>query len=318
MTVLILAPPDDDHAPAVAAEIIAQGGQVEILDLACYPEQWALTMRYDGCGGGRVYSIDSPSGRLNLRQVGAVWWRRPRRPQISEQIPRPSYREFAANEASEALAGLWHSLDAFWINDPMRDDVAGRKAYQLRVAQDIGLPIPATLMTNSPDEARSFVDGHGYRNVVYKPFSATTQEWRETRLLKPAELRLLDNVRHAPVIFQEYVEAMYDLRITIIGDKVFPAAIHSQQTDYPVDSRIDFANAKVEAVEIPDKVEAQLLDLVDRLGLRYGAVDMRLTPDGKYVLLEINPAGQFRYIEVATGQPMTATMAALLLSGDRV
>jgi glutathione synthase/RimK-type ligase-like ATP-grasp enzyme len=106
-------------------------------------------------------------------------------------------------------------------------------------------------------------------------------------------------------------------RITIIGEKVFPAAIHSQQTDYPVDSRIDFANAKVEAVEIPDKVESQLLDLVGRLGLRYGAVDMRLTPDGKYVLLEINPAGQFRYIEAATGQPMTATMAALLLSGDR-
>lgn len=77
------------------------------------------------------------------------------------------------------------------------------------------------------------------------------------------------------------------------------------------------SHAKVEAVEIPDKVESQLLDLVGRLGLRYGAVDMRLTPDGKYVLLEINPAGQFRYIEAATGQPMTATMAALLLSGDR-
>jgi D-alanine-D-alanine ligase-like ATP-grasp enzyme len=101
-----------------------------------------------------------------------------------------------------------------------------------------------------------------------------------------------------------------------VGERLFPAAIHSQQTAYKVDSRIDIGSAKVEAVEIPDEIEEKLLELKRRLGLVFGAIDMRLTPRGDYVFLEINPAGQFMYIEVATRQPMAATMATELARMD--
>jgi glutathione synthase/RimK-type ligase-like ATP-grasp enzyme len=208
-------------------------------------------------------------------------------------------------------------MDAAWINDPALDQVAGRKAYQLKVAQEVGLRIPATLMTNDPVEARRFVDARGYREIVYKSFSSTEEEWRETRLLREEELHLLDHVQHAPVIFQHYVEARYDLRITAVGEQLFPAAIHSQETEYKVDSRIDIGSAKVEGVEIPDEVEERLLELKRRLGLVFGAIDMRLTPGGDYVFLEINPAGQFMYIEAATGLPIARAMAEELHRMDR-
>ena len=84
--------------------------------------------------------------------------------------------------------------------------MAQRKSYQLKIAQDVGLRIPATLMTNDPTEARRFVDARGYREIVYKSFSSTEEEWRETRLLRENEVQLLDHVQHAP-IFQHYVEA---------------------------------------------------------------------------------------------------------------
>jgi glutathione synthase/RimK-type ligase-like ATP-grasp enzyme len=232
-------------------------------------------------------------------------------------MSQPSHRLFAANEAQEALSGLWYSLDAAWINDPGRDVVAHRKAYQLRVAQDVGLKIPFTVITNDPHEARRFIDSRGYRNVVYKAFSATEEEWRETRLLRTEELALLDNVRHAPVIFQEYVAAVYDLRITVVGEQVFAAAIHSQETEYKVDCRIDIAGARIEAVTLPAELETLLRELTRRLGLVYGAVDMRRTPDGDYIFLEINPAGQWLYIEVKSGQPIAATMARALVERDR-
>jgi glutathione synthase/RimK-type ligase-like ATP-grasp enzyme len=230
---------------------------------------------------------------------------------------RSSHRLFAANEAHEALTGLWQSMDAKWINDPSFDLIAQRKAYQLKVAQQVGLRIPATLMTNDPDEARKFVDARGYRDVVYKSFSSTEEEWRETRLLKEDELSLLDHVQHAPVIFQHYVEARYDLRITAVGDRLFPAAIHSQQTGYKVDCRIDIAAAKIEPVDLPEEVNVKLLALKQRLGLTYGAIDMRLTPSGDYIFFEINPAGQFMYIEAATGQPIACAMATELNELDK-
>jgi D-alanine-D-alanine ligase-like ATP-grasp enzyme len=49
------------------------------------------------------------------------------------------------------------------------------------------------------------------------------------------------------------------------------------------------------------------------LGLRYGAIDLRLTPQGEYVFLEINPGGQFLFCEIHAGVPITRKLAAALL-----
>jgi len=161
---------------------------------------------------------------------------------------------------------------------------------------------------------REFITEQGYERTIYKAFSATEQEWRETRLLQSEELALVDNVQYAPAIFQEYIEAQYDLRITIVGDNIFSAAIYSQETAYRVDSRMDLANARIEPVCLPPNVEAQLHTLMAQLGLVYGAIDMRLTPDGRYVFLEINPAGQWLFIEQQSKQPITACLASVLSS----
>lgn len=316
MAVLILAPGRDEHAVVVGGEIARHGVRSETVDLALFPERARLVMDYDGAF--RQFRLDLDDGRrLDLAEFGSVWWRRPHSPRISEDIARPSHRLFAANEAQEALTGLWRALDAQWVNDPNRDDTAHRKAYQLRVAQDVGLAIPRTLITNDPDEARRFAVELGPGRVVYKAFSATEEEWRETRVLRETELLLLDMVRHAPVIFQEYVPAIYDLRITLVGDEVFPVAIHSQETEYPVDCRIDIAHARLEATTLPPEIERLLRALRARLGIVYGAVDMRRTPDDRYVFLEVNPAGQWLYVEAPTGLPIAAAMARTLVELDR-
>ncbi|HEX8894260.1 MAG TPA: hypothetical protein VF783_13095 [Terriglobales bacterium] len=66
---------------------------------------------------------------------------------------------------------------------------------------------------------------------------------------------------------------------------------------------------------LPSGVENRLLLLMRRMGLEYGAIDLRLTPEGKYVFLEINPAGQFLWIEEATGQKISDAIAAHLITG---
>jgi glutathione synthase/RimK-type ligase-like ATP-grasp enzyme len=72
-------------------------------------------------------------------------------------------------------------------------------------------------------------------------------------------------------------------------------------------------HAKYMAYELAAETARLLGGLINRLGLVYGAIDLRLTPEGRYVFLEINPAGQFLYIEHATGQPIAATLAQTLL-----
>ncbi len=106
------------------------------------------------------------------------------------------------------------------------------------------------------------------------------------------------------------------MRVTIVGDRIFAAAIHSQETSYKVDFRMDMANATVEPVDLPTRVEKKLHALMRRLGLVYGAIDMRLTPSGEHVFLEINPAGQWLFVEQHTRQPIAAEMARLLVEHD--
>lgn len=287
------------------------GVPVVLLDLSDFPDRATLTMRYDDGGPPRLEYQHEGGPPLDLRTVRTVWWRRP---QVAHpaQISDEAVRIFTLNEWQEAIGGLWQLLDARWVNDPGRDEVAARKAFQLSVAAAVGLPVPRTLMTSDPGRAREFIDGRNGTGTIFKTFSCTHEIWRETRLVRPDDMELLDAVRLAPVIFQEYVPAEVDLRITVVGDRLFPAAIHSQETDYPVDFRMSLGQAEVEPTVLPADIEERLVELMRRLGLVYGAIDMRRTPDGDHVFLEVNTAGEFLFVEERTAQPIARTLAELL------
>jgi glutathione synthase/RimK-type ligase-like ATP-grasp enzyme len=311
--ILVIASEQDEHAMAVLERLGRDGAPATLLDLSRFPQTLQLSMSY-GCGGGRDFRLLTAVGDIPLSACQVIWWRRPQPFELHPQVINPSYRSFAYNECLEAFSGLWLALDAFWVNHPARDQEASHKPYQLKLAQEVGLEIPDTLITNSPEAARAFAERHGTEKTIYKSFSATEHHWRETRLLKSEELALLDRVRFAPVTFQEYVPAGLDLRVTMVGPDVFAAAIHSQESSYKVDYRMDMATSPVEPFELPTYVVERLHALMERLGLVYGAIDMRLTPDGRYVFLEINTAGQWLFVEERTRQPITATFARLLSS----
>ena len=312
--ILVVSSAADEHATAVMGYLMRAGANARLLDLSLFPVSMRLSMRYDA-PGRHSFSLglagDAP---LDLSDATAVWWRRPQQFVLDSAIKKASYRGFAYSESLEAFAGLWQGLEVFWVNHPTRDDVAARKAYQLRIAQSVGLEIPDTLISNDPDAVRDWVAAREPESVIYKSFSATAEEWRETRLLKPGERDLIDNVQFAPVIFQEYISAAVDLRVTVIDDQFFTAAVYSQETSYVVDFRMDMGAARVEPFELPDEVRVRLSEFMKRLGLVYGAIDMRLTPTGRYVFLEVNPAGQWLFIEQRTGQPITAAVAQALIS----
>jgi glutathione synthase/RimK-type ligase-like ATP-grasp enzyme len=306
--ILVISHAGDPHATRVADVLRSDGHAVLLLDLSALPAAAALTIDYADPRRPALEWRPTDGPPVDLGEVHAVWWRRPQAPDVSG-VDDFDVRMFTANEWNEAINGLWLLLDVPWCNPPARDEMAGRKAWQLRVASEIGLTIPRTLITSDPDAARAFVTSRGAGRTIFKTFSATHQVWRETRLMRDAELEMLDAVRVAPVIFQEYVEAEADLRVTVVGDRIFPAAIDARATDYPVDFRMSLGQATTSATDLPADVEARLRALMARLGLVYGAIDLRRTPAGEHVFLEVNTAGEFLFIEQRTGQPITRALA---------
>lgn len=317
--ILVISSPGDHHAEAVLAHLQHAQVTAQLVDIGNYPYAMSLTAAYDH-DKAWSYSLAASDGTVvPLTDCRVIWWRRPRAYTIDPKIRQPRHMSFTLRESSEALMGTFSSLDVFWVNDPFSEWVAEQKIYQLRTAQAVGLPIPRTLITSEPQHARAFVDELGLQRSVYKCFSATREDWRETRIMRPEELELLENVRYAPVIFQEYVPADVDLRVTVVGDRTFATAIHSQGLGYDVDYRMTLGRARVEPVELPAPVERCLRVLMERMNLVYGAIDLRRTPDGVFVFLEINPSGDFLFIEELTGQPIAAGIAQFLAAcaGER-
>lgn len=312
--ILIISSPQDVHAQAVMRELERRDvSEARILNLSDFPMRMEVSMRLDN-NGTSDFAIRFPDGqRVGMDEVTAVWWRRPQPFVLPPQVSAGN-RYFAMTEAATAMQGMWQATSghALWVNDIHRDAAAAHKPWQLALAKRIGLAIPETLITNSPDEARAFWDEHG-DDVIYKIHTAQAHAWRETRKLKREERALAEHVRLAPVIFQTFVPAVADLRITAIGDRLLGASTDVRDVAYPLDVRMN-GEMKYEPHALPAEVEQKLLRLMRELGLEYGAIDMRLTPEGEYVFLEVNPAGQFLYVEMSTGMKIATALAERLAS----
>lgn len=306
--ILVISHEQDPHAERVIRHLGANGQQVLLLNLTELPDRATLSIEYDPHGQPRIDYVRAGGMSCALHEVKSVWWRRPQVPDLSS-VTDPQINLFTANEWHEAINGLWQLLDARWMNDPIRDDAASRKARQLRMAAAVGLKVPRTLITSDPQRARRFIGESGPTGTIYKTFSCTHAIWRETRLLRSEDMAQMDAVRVAPVIFQQFIPAESDLRITAVGGKLFAAAIRSVARDGLIDFRMSVGEAAVSAQELPAEVTEKLLALLKQLGLVYGAIDMRRTPDGEYYFFEVNTAGEFLFVEDRTGQPIARAIA---------
>lgn len=309
-TILVVSHTHDLHAEEVLGHLLRLGADAVLFDTGRIPRETPLTLGFASSGWDGSTKVDGRS--LDLPDVGAVWWRRPQAFSLHADIMGPDDRGFALGEVHAAVTGLWSLLDAGWINDPDADERASRKLLQLETARRAGVRIPRTLVTSDPDEARRFIASLE-AGAIYKAFSATESTWRETRLVDAAALEKIDAVRFAPVIFQEYIPAVADLRVTVVGDEVFPAAIRTGEK-FHCDFRMAMDEMDISPCELPDGVHDALLKIMRTLRLEYGAFDLRLTPQGEAVFLEVNPAGQWLFVEHRTHQPIGLALARRLLA----
>ena len=316
--ILLVSHTDDDHLAPVLAEISRTGGKAVVVDTSMIPVSTAMTAAHTDERDG--WWLRFGDGReLDLTGCRSGWWRRPLPAAVDDRVFDPAQAMWAANETYEAMAGFWNALPVAWVSPPRAVEQSMMKTWQLPAARAAGLAVPRTVVTSDPEQARRFIDEVGLGRVVCKAFSATQDLWRETRLVGADEYARLDSVSVAPVIFQEFVPAEVDLRVTVVGDQVFAAAIHSQELPYTLDFRLFLdrpGGVRMEPATLPRDVEHSLLSLLKAASLRYGAFDLRRTPDGRHVFLEVNPAGQWLFVEQVTGQPVTAAVARLLTELD--
>lgn len=240
---------------------------------------------------------------LHLRDVSSVWYRRQLFPNVNDVIAECD-RPFAEGELVHLIEGALPRLGCRWVDDPDRVRFAERKLQQLKVATANGIPIPETIISTNPDTLCEFVRSHE-RGVVCKPiFRGLHSHGKQiraayTRLATADEFENLKEGQVFPTLLQQLIPKGSDLRVTVIGSHIFGVEISTH--DRVLDWRLPDVRPCNRRIEVPTQVASACRLMLDRLGLTCGAFDFAISPEGDYFFLEVNPVGEWAWLDIELG-----------------
>lgn len=301
---LVLGTDVDPHVQSVLAQL-PDTINVMRFDIDKYPVSFSSTYSVNQDAESLIFQNKHLYQCVNNHSI--VWFRRIGAPGVSKEIRDRSYRKFANAETEAFILGLTSLLSSsVWINPYLSTKYANSKLFQLRNARNIGLRIPATLVTNSPDEVRTFASV--YPKIIYKTLSSPSLEQNSGRslifshLISDSDHVLFDQVKYAPCMFQQYIEKDYELRITFVGGNFYSVKIF-----FRIAQILKLTGEQVTGIIIDMRQQTcqrqyanSFSSFMQVLNLQFGAIDMIVTPNGEYVFLEVNPHGAWLWLEQAT------------------
>jgi len=253
-------------------------------------------------------------------EIKSVWFRRPAEFEIAETDA--GVKEFVRHQANAFLRGAYFCShdEAKWINPLPALHRSRIKLQQLQLARALGFITPKTLATNIPERAIEFAESVG--TVCAKSLDEPTYSLNGapralfTKVFQdPDEIQNhSESISHCPVLFQEYVEKIYDLRVVVFYDEVYAFEIHSQAHPLAVhDFRGVAPNYLTHKLHmLPEELRNKILSFVRKQGLNFSVLDLVCSRNDEYVFLENNSNGQWLWLEFETGVKLTDSMLKLL------
>ena len=245
----------------------------------------------------------------------SVWWRRVRTPKIPDGM-HSGIHDYCAREGRTFSTGIVLGVQERIMSSPDLVWAAEHKVYQLTVAARCGLKIPPTVITNSPAEIRNAFQEFGGQ-MIGKPLRSGFIDLGDekhalyTTKIKEADLDDLSNARWSPAIYQQWIPKQRDIRVTVVGDRIFAAEIDGNSDPKAVVDwrRTENPDLPHYALELPIDIANKVKEFMKCLGLKFGAIDFVRTNDGEYIFLEVNPNGQWLWLDNKLNLGITVAVA---------
>ncbi|MCQ2594884.1 MAG: hypothetical protein MJ196_06460 [Treponemataceae bacterium] len=219
-------------------------------------------------------------------------------------------------EWNKTLLGIQNSLKNLpWLN-PLRKAYKGEnKYYQFDVANEIGFVMPDTLISNRKLDLINFMNVH--EKCLFKLMNQEIYEVGNeylglyTNVITKSDLEKFGETEENPLVLQEYITKQYEVRYTVVGKEHFVCKIDSQASKKANEDwrRYDISHTPHAPIEPPAEIKEKVNRMIEVLGLEYGALDFIVTPENKWVFLEINCLGQYLWIEQLSGLQISNAIA---------
>ena len=303
--VLIITHSNDNEATQSVADHLEKYNATAIrFNVDEYPLHYSLSSCYED-KEWKIY-LDYKGKRESIHDITALWYRRSfNLGNGLRELLEGKFLSSVHGEIRITLFGMLESMNCFQIGKFSHYRRMDSKEEQMKIAAAVGLNIPETCITNSPEEARRFVKDHPNGAIAKMQGSfAIDKEGVEqvvfTNVITEDNLDDIDTLQYCPMQFQEKLEKQKELRVTIVGDKVFSFAVDSQKLE---NAKVDWRREGVELLQqwvpfdLPETIKEKLLKLMEVYQINYGAIDIILTPENEYYFLEINAAGEFFWLD---------------------
>jgi glutathione synthase/RimK-type ligase-like ATP-grasp enzyme len=207
--------------------------------------------------------------------------------EVEEQLYRSQWTAFIRN--------LTIFEKVKWVNNPISTFKAENKILQLKYAAEIGFAIPKTIVTNS-----SNLNIEPLENYIVKTLDTALLRTEEkeafiySSVVKGREL-LGSNLSTSPLVLQNYIHPKIDIRVTVIGNRVYPVKIEKNGKGIDGDWRLEKNNLSYVPFNLPLSVEQGCIKIVKSLGLAFGGIDL-IESNGEYFFIEVNPTGEWAWL----------------------
>lgn len=318
--IIALTVDEDFHTLEVKKHLEKMGSRLISLKREMYGKDWIFTV-LNGKKNNEIV-LETKREAIPINKIGTIWNRRDFSYLAKEgKDPKTKYIN---TQKTIHVHGLIRYLGKIIpsMNDMEANWLANTKLHQAYVAKKVGLLIPETFQGSSPKLADKFLkDNRG--DICIKPLEAVDVQIPEkdtvlkhyTSKFKRRPLKELSSLKLCPVILQTFVDKDYEIRATVVGNKVYAASIDTSNAskDAKVDWRhYDWANTPYYKIQLPKPISKKLIQMNKKLGLVYGAYDLIKSKNGKYYFLEVNPLGQWLWVEDLTGLQISKGIAEWL------
>ncbi|HEX8205599.1 MAG TPA: hypothetical protein VF587_06025 [Solirubrobacteraceae bacterium] len=292
--VLIVTNERDVDADRVVRELDRRGVHVVRLNTERFPA-WRVELQ-----PGQHWTVARDDRELTSDKCAGVWWRRPEPANAPDGVT-PAEWEAARRQTTALLHGMQHVPGPTWVSPPVAICGAEDKALQLAVAADIGFNVPATTWTNDPAAAERQLTAHD--GGVVK--ATATAYWEEDQTshfvfahaVTADDLPRPGRLAAAPLAFQQRIAPKRDVRVTVVGSATY-AAVTDDASMHEPDWRLA-DDTTWAPYDLPDELRERCVRLVERLGLRFGGIDLLVDHDGRHWFCELNPNGEWGWLEKA-------------------
>lgn len=252
------------------------------------------------------WKITNSYGTITMNQVHSIYYRKPILPDLHSF--HPQYHTMIQRDIISVVNGIVDSFNGIVLTKPSVLRKTENKVYQLICAQKYGFHMPHSYIGNSNQICMSYSSGDSIIKPITtgKIYGSNGFEIYQTSMFQ----KFQNDVSLTPVYLQAYIPKAYEVRATIINQMVYPVRIDTQNK---IDWRADYSNHHYSLVSMPSETVEQCFQMMRDFELSFGAFDFIVTPDNHWVFLEVNPNGQWLWLEQSLNLDISDSIIRFLL-----